>query len=228
MEALYWVIMHISIIMTMLTVVRIYQIVKCFLLHFLAPDIILIKKIAEESGMRVIERSVPSVKRKGKIEQIIMNTSKTAYKKNFNKINSALTKDAITITYKEHSSYMNNGESVPYGGNTLGYDVLKGMELNVAYTYQCPSEVYFHKYTYINDRAIENTKMSNQYVEFNNNTFLFFTYEDKDLQQIVFHHIDSEMVQAIERSRTVSEEITTTVYSNFICSVVNFANCKFI
>ena len=193
------------------------------------PDIKMIERVAAESGRTVIVRKFEDVGRVGKIKQVVVNSSKNAIKKDVQFKLNEMTKNNVTITYKENSKDFNvNDKFVPYCGNSFGYNTLKGLNTNVCHTYQCPPEVYFHKHATIYNKPICDSTMSYQYINWNNKEFRFFSYNDPKLREIVLTHIDSEMIQSIERSRTLTEDCESTIFSDFICSIVKIENCEFI
>lgn len=210
-----------------------YSIVKTFpknkaiYIMSATPDTDLINAIAVKSNMNVVYRNIPKVKREGLIKQVVANTSKKSLTNNKDTLKSKFD-DTVTITYKNMvNSFNNTNEFIPYGGNALGFDFLKGINTNVACTYQLPANVYFHKYAFIHNKPVSSTKLKHVPVKNGTHKFMFYTYEDTFLRNIVTNHIDNEMIQSIERSRTLTEKVTTTVYSKFICSIVEPSNIDY-
>jgi len=189
------------------------------------PDIEGIKLIAEKSGKSVkIIKPSKQVKRLGSIKQVLINTSKVKIEDNEELLKEMSTAENV-ITYKSHVGTYNTDENMPYGGNTTGYNYLKGKDVDVIYTLQARPEYYKMKYALMYGKA-PTSKMVNKKVKWKNSRFMFYTSRDEKLQNIIFQHIDSEMVQAIERARTLTEVCVATVYSNFVCSIVDSVNVK--
>jgi hypothetical protein len=191
------------------------------------PDIETIKMIAKKSNKTIKVFEIYNVKRKGKVEQIMINTSRAGMKRNKDKIEDNLNNDNLTITFKDHSEAYND-ENVPYGGNTFGYNKWLGKDINIAYTFQLVPDYYFHKYVALYNKklTLDDVKMSIRNVEWKGNKFKYYAYKNLKLRNLIFNHIDSEMIQALERSRTISENCTSTIVSNFICSVIDYVNIK--
>jgi hypothetical protein len=183
------------------------------------PDIPMIKHLAELSNKTVEIKTIYNVKRIGKIEQHLQNTTRSALNKNKLKVKD----DRATITFKNQTDNYNEDESVPYGGNSFGYNNWIGKDINIAYTFQLIPEYYYHKYTLLFNKQLtdKDINMTIRNVTWSNHTFKYYSYKNVDLRELVFNNINSEMIQAVERSRTISEDCVSTIYSKFICSIVN-------
>ena len=193
------------------------------------PDIDTIKKLAKKSGkdFKLLKLS-KQVKRVGKIKQVLVNTSKNKIDDNLDIIKQ-YSKAEHTITYKSKVGTFNkNIDNIPYGGNTTGYNNLKGKDIDIVYTLQARPDYYRMKYAFLYDKQLKDNRMVNQKVEWGKSRFIFYAPIDEDYRKIIFQHIDSEMVQAIERSRTLTENCTSTVFSNFVCSIVDPYNIIYI
>ena len=191
------------------------------------PDIAALTRIAELSGKQIeVIKSNKSIKRIGNINQVLINTSRIKIDDNTDKIKE-MSKGSVVITYKSKvGTYNNDTDNVPYGGNTTGYNHLKGKNIDIAYTMQAQPEYYRMKYAMLYEKPPTSKMFVNKKVRWNNSRFVFYTSKDEKLQNVIFQHIDSEMVQAIERARTLTELCNVTVYSNFVCSIVESVNVK--
>ena len=193
------------------------------------PDIDTIKKIASLSGKTVrVFKQDKQVKRVGKINQVLINSSKNKIKDNVEKIKE-LNDAEVTITHKSMvGTYNSNSDNIPYGGNVMGYNSLKGKNISIAYTLQAKPEYYKMKYCLLHEDKAPLDKTEYAKVTWHKSRFLFYSAANDKLRNIIMQHIDSEMVQAIERARTLTEDCTVTVFSNFICSIVDPVNVKLI
>ncbi len=190
------------------------------------PDIVTVTKIAELSGKTVkVFKQSKQIKRSGKIEQYLVNSSKSKIEDNSSIIKD-MNKAGTVITYKSMVGTYNTDEKVPYGGNISGYNSLKGKDLCVAYTLQAKPEYYRMKYSLLYETQPPYNKTAWKKVTWGKSKFMFYTSTNAELRDIIFQHIDSEMIQAIERARTLTENCTVTVFSNFVCSIVDPVNVK--
>jgi hypothetical protein len=191
------------------------------------PDIKMIKSIAKKSKKKVKIRTIDNVRRVGKLEQTLISTTRNGMIKNEDQIKSLLALNSnTTLTFKSYVQDYNNSSDIPYGGNTQGYNGLKGHNINVAYTFQFIPDYYYHKYSVIHKNPLvkEDTMMKHTIVNWYKKKFKYYSYVNEDLRSILFTHIDNEMVQALERSRTISENCTSRILSNFICSIMPLDN----
>jgi hypothetical protein len=190
------------------------------------PDITMIKAIAKRSKMKVKVRNIYNVKRAGTIKQVRVNTTRRSLD-NDKKLKELLDKNSeTTITFKKNKDEFNNDTEVPYGGNSAGFNSLIGKNINVAYTYQLHPFYYYHKYAMIYKKQLtmEDIKMNNRKVEYKKKKFSYYSYENEDLRNLLFDHINNEMIQAVERARTITNNCSPTIYSNFRCSIVEDCN----
>lgn len=193
------------------------------------PDLEMISKVAALSGKELVVREITDVRRKGKLKQVIVNSSKRSFDKNEERVKELIPNGSVTITYKEKSkSYNDKEEFVPYCGNTFGYNSLKGINTNVYHTFQCPPDVFYHKYALIYETNVTDTSMSYRFVDFDGKGFRFYAFNDLRLCKVALNQINAEIVQSLERSRTLTEDCESTIFSNFICSIMRIENCEFI
>jgi hypothetical protein len=102
-----------------------------------------------------------------------------------------------------------------YFGNCSGYDNLKGKDIVVVGTPHRNNVVY-HLYAAIlgGEKAI-NLDMVYQKVEYNGFKFKFNCYDYELLRNIQLSLIESDLIQAVGRSRTLRTNATVQLYSNF-------------
>lgn len=169
-----------------------------------------------------------TTKRKGKVNQIILNTSKYAIE-NKDKVKGFLEKinKDNTITFKKFNEILNkNWSEMPYGGKVYGSNSLKGKSINVAYTYRKPQEYYLHLALAMGVKKIrkQDAKILRRKVYFNGRRFNFTTFNNDFLANLQMNDIDNELIQAVERARTITEDCEVNIFSNFISSIVEDEN----
>jgi hypothetical protein len=100
-------------------------------------------------------------------------------------------------------------------GNCSGYDELKGKDIVVLGTphYNPIQYLLFASAMGIDVNSIQ-TEMREQRVEWNGFRFRFMTYDDPRLQKIQLGLIESELVQAVGRARTLRTNAKVEVFSN--------------
>lgn len=124
--------------------------------------------------------------------------------------------ESIVITFKDYSKYFQNGQEDIYFGNCSGYDTLANKNLTVVGTPHLKNTKYFLfanilGINYTND----DTKMSYQWIEHNGFRFKFNTFFHEGLRIIQLFLIESEIIQAVGRARTLRYNCTVSLYSNF-------------
>ena len=65
------------------------------------------------------------------------------------------------------------------------------------------------------------TQLSMQKVEWNGFRFMFNSFESKELQEIQLSLIESDLIQAVGRNRTLREDVKTFLFSNLPLRLVN-------
>ncbi len=128
------------------------------------------------------------------------------------------TKSLPTITLSKHKKRLEELEvnivDDMHFGKVSGYDELKGQDINVVGTFFInPIAIYL--YAKLLDMSIDNYEFVNQLVLHNGFRFPFSTYNNQDLRSIHFYIIQTELRQAIGRSRVNTEYCKVYVYSNF-------------
>ena len=99
-------------------------------------------------------------------------------------------------------------------GKVMGYDELKGQDINVVGTFFInPIAIYL--YAKLLDMSIDSYEFENQIVLHNGFRFPFSTYNNQDLRSTHFYIAQTELRQAIGRSRVNTEHCKVYVYSNF-------------
>ncbi len=119
------------------------------------------------------------------------------------------------ITFKSFQTHFQNPTDEIYFGNSSGYDNLKGIDIAVVGTPH-RNNVLYHLFAAILGKiSTIALKMEYQKVEYNGFSFKFNCFEDEDLRNIQLSLIESDLIQAVGRARTLRTRATVFLYSNF-------------
>lgn len=119
------------------------------------------------------------------------------------------------ITHLKRQKIFKNNWSRFYFGNCSGGDDLKGVDIAVIGTPNRPSFVYYFYAKAIGlDLKPSDYEMKYQIVEWNGFRFKFMTFFNEDLRDIQLSLIESELVQAAGRNRSLRESTITKIFSN--------------
>lgn len=124
--------------------------------------------------------------------------------------------DLPTITFMQHKDRFKNPVEDMHFGNCAGYDYLKGQDIAVVGTPHL-SNIVYSLYAKALGIAVKpkDLTMTYQMIEYNGFRFKFMCYDNEKLRMIQLSLIESDLIQAIGRNRTLREDCTTYVYSNF-------------
>ena len=123
--------------------------------------------------------------------------------------------DTPVITFKSFQHYFKNPIEEMYFGNCSGYDNLKGQDIAVVGTPHRNNVVYHLYAATLGGKTAINADMVYQKVEYNGFKFKFNCYGDELLRNIQLSLIESDLIQAVGRSRTLRTNATVQLYSNF-------------
>jgi len=179
-------------------------------------------------GDRVKEINISDVRMMGKIVQ---NTRKSYSRKSLATDLDPIVKevgDRLVITFVKYKKKFKNPVDHMHFGNCSGYDDLKGKDLAVVGTPHQPQYKYFLLASAIGiEYKNADTIMSVQKIEWNGFRFMFNSFESDELQAIQLSLIESELIQAVGRNRTLRTDATTYIYSNLPLRLVDdFINEK--
>jgi hypothetical protein len=166
-------------------------------------------------GERLKEIDISNVKNEG---QVIQYTKKSFSKYSLKHLNNIDLKKFLegknVITFKKKKDAL-GVETKMHFGNCSGYDALKGKDIIVLGTphYNPIQYLLFASAMGIDINSIQ-TEMREQRVEWNGFRFRFMTYDDPRLQKIQLGLIESELVQAVGRARTLRTNAKVEVFSN--------------
>lgn len=124
--------------------------------------------------------------------------------------------DIPVITFMKYKNYFKNAVKEMHFGNCSGYDDLKGEDIAVVGTPHYNNDVYTLYALALGIKVKpRDFSMSYEKIEHNGFRFKFNCYAKEELKQIQLALIESELVQAVGRARTLRENATVYVYSNF-------------
>jgi hypothetical protein len=123
--------------------------------------------------------------------------------------------DVPVITFKRFRSSFKNPVADMYFGNCSGYDNLKGKDIAVVGTPHRNNVLYHLIAAQINGANTPIHSMYYQKVEYNGFRFKFNCFDDPLLRNIQLSLIESCLLQAVGRARTLRTNATVQVYSNF-------------
>jgi len=119
------------------------------------------------------------------------------------------------ITFKRFRSSFKNPVEDMYFGNCSGYDNLKGKDIAVVGTPHRNNVLYHLIAAQIIGANTPIHSMNYQKVEYNGFRFKFNCFDDPLLRNIQLSLIESDLLQAVGRARTLRTNATVQVYSNF-------------
>jgi len=166
-------------------------------------------------GDRLEVIDISEVQQTGKI---IQHTTKS-YSRNSLNTN---TKDIVNtvgdtpvITFKSYQNHFSNPSNMWFG-NCSGYDELKGKDIAVVGTPHINNVVYFLTTKVLGiDFKTSDLSMSYQKVIYNGFEFKFNCFNNENLRMIQFSYIESELIQAVGRARTLRTKANVDLYSNY-------------
>ena len=167
-------------------------------------------------GDRVHVFDLGEVEMKGKI---IQYTKRSCSRKSLSKYVTKISEevgDSNVITFKAYVNSFINSQKEIYFGNCSGYDFLSNQNLTVVGTPHLNNIKYFLFAQILGiNYTNEDTEMIYQWIEHNGFRFKFNTFGHEGLRNIHLSLIQSEIVQAVGRARTLRYDCTVRLYSNF-------------
>ena len=120
------------------------------------------------------------------------------------------------ITFKSFSHQFQNPVKEIYFGNCSGYDQLKGKDIAVVGTPNRNDIVYLlmAKVLGVSFKTADTT-MSYQKIEYSGFEFMFNAYDHEELRNIQLSLIESDLIQAVGRARTLRTNAKVELYSSF-------------
>ena len=120
------------------------------------------------------------------------------------------------ITFKSFTDQFSNASKEMYFGNCSGYDTLAGESLVVVGTPHRNDIEYLllAKVLGINFITLDTT-MGLKEIDYNGFRFMFNCYDHSELREIQQGLIESDLIQAVGRARTLRTDASVKLYSNF-------------
>lgn len=120
------------------------------------------------------------------------------------------------ITFKSFQNQFENPVKEMYFGNCSGYDSMKGHDLAVVGTPHRDNVQYLLTASVLGiDFKTTDTTMTHQKIQYNGFRFWIKCYDHPDLRNIQLSFIESDLIQAIGRARTLRTHAKVEVYSNY-------------
>lgn len=124
--------------------------------------------------------------------------------------------DLPVITFMNYRKYFKNAVANMYFSNCEGYDTLNGKDLAVVGTPHRNNVAYYLTAAIIGETLKqEDMVMSLQKVEYNGFRFKFNCYSHETLRRIQLSLIESDLIQAVGRARSLRTNARVILYSNF-------------
>ena len=159
---------------------------------------------------------VSDVEQTGKI---IQYTQKSCSRNSLNRYHekiSARVGDKKVITFKSFSGCFSNPVENMYFGNCSGYDTLTGQDIVVVGTPHRNNIEYLLTAKVLGiDFQMADAIMDEQKIEYNGFRFKFNCFNHSELRNIQLALIESDLIQAVGRARTLRTNATVELYSNF-------------
>jgi len=185
------------------------------------------KQFIESMGLKVKEISIDNIKHNSTIIQYkdksFSRTGLQLFKDNdpkgFEAFQTRLEEMGLTIiTYKKFVDLFLNANPEIYFGNCSGFDELKGQDLIIIGTNNINDKTI---QLYASSLGMEFSPMDiykKEYVNINNKygSFKYFTYHNQQLQDIHISFIESELIQAVGRSRYLRCNVNIYIFSDYL------------
>lgn len=167
-------------------------------------------------GDRVEVIDLTNVEQKGKVIQYTNRSCSRQGLVNYvDKISDKIG-DKPVLTFKSFGHHFQNPVNEMYFGNCSGYDTMKGQNLAVVGTPHRNEAQYFLTASILGfDFKATDTTMSHQKIEYNGFRFKFNCFDNEELRNIQLSLIESDLIQAVGRARTLRTSAQVDLYSNF-------------
>jgi hypothetical protein len=120
------------------------------------------------------------------------------------------------ITFNSFGQHFKNPVKEMYFGNCSGYDSMKGKDIAVVGTPHRNNIQYFLTAKILGiEFKTTDTTMSYQKIEFNGFRFKFNCFDNEELRNIQLSLIESDIIQAVGRARTLRTSAHVDLYSCF-------------
>jgi len=164
--------------------------------------------------------NIRNVEQVGKVVQYTGRSCSRSGLERYGKSISDEVGDKTVITFQRLKELFNNPTQDIHFGNCSGYDYLSGKDLTVVGTPHRNNIEYFLlaklmgvKFDYFN------SLFRYQKIEYNGFKFMFNTFDNEELRNIQIPLIESDLIQAVGRARTLRNECIAEVYSGLPLSI---------
>jgi hypothetical protein len=151
--------------------------------------------------------------------EVIQYTKRSCSRRELRRYHNSISKDLgdlPVITFMHFRNHFQHSVPNMYFGNCEGYDTLKGKDLAVVGTPHRNNVVYFLTAAAIGEEiSVSDMEMKLQKIEYNGFKFKFNCYSHTALRNIQLSLIESDLIQAVGRARTLRYKAKVVVYSNF-------------
>ena len=167
-------------------------------------------------GDRIEVVDITDVKQLG---SVIQYTKKSCSRNSLYRYHESISQEVgeqPVITFKSTKQYFTNPVDEMHFGNCSGYDSLKGQNIAVVGTPHKNNVEYFlvAKMLGIEFNATQRN-MTYKKTDYNGFRFKFNCFDNEDLRMIQLSLIESELIQAVGRARTLRTKAKVEVYSYF-------------
>ena len=167
-------------------------------------------------GNRIEVIDIRNVKQKGEVVQYTKRSCSRSELKRYHENISEEVGNLPVITFMNYRKHFINAVQNMYFGNCEGYDTLNGQNMAVVGTPHRNNVVYFLMAAALGEKLNQNDMvMSLQKVEYNGFKFKFNSYSHTTLRSIQLFLIESDLIQAAGRARTLRTNAIVKIYSNF-------------
>ncbi|RIH66174.1 hypothetical protein D1164_04490 [Mariniphaga sediminis] len=167
-------------------------------------------------GDKVEIIDLTDVEQQGKI---IQYTNKSCSRNGLNRYVDSISKqvgDKPVITFMSYGHHFKNPVKEMYFGNCSGYNGMSGKDLAVVGTPHRNNVEYLLTAKVLGvDYKTTDTTMSYQNIEYNGFKFKFNCFDHEELRNIQLALIQSDLIQAVGRARTLRTDAQVDLYSNF-------------
>jgi hypothetical protein len=167
-------------------------------------------------GNRIEVIDITNVKQQG---SVIQYTNRSCSREGLRTYSSKISDkvgDKPVITFMKYGHHFQNAVKGIHFGNCSGYDSLKGLDIAVVGTPHRNNIEYFLTAKVLGiDYKTTDMTMSHQKIEYNGFRFKFNCFDHHELRNIQLSLIESDLVQAVGRARTLRTSAHVDVFSNF-------------
>lgn len=173
-------------------------------------------------GDRIEVIDIRNVKQCGEIIQYTKRSCSRTELRRYHEIISEEVGELPVITFMNYRKYFKNSIPNMYFGNCEGYDTLKGEDLAVVGTPHRNNVAYYLTAAIAGEKLNpEDMNMTLQKIEYNGFRFKFNCYSHETLRKIQLSLIESDLIQAVGRARTLRTIAKVFLYSNFPLRISN-------